>query len=46
MSVKRLGVLTGLVVGLVLMIGVVQAGAQGSTRAEPVKSDETVGGGF
>lgn len=32
MSGKRLGVLSGLVVALVLMIGVVQAGAQGSTQ--------------
>ena len=31
MSGKRLGMLSGLMLGLVLMIGVVQAGAQGST---------------
>jgi hypothetical protein len=31
MYLKRLGVLTGCVLGLVLVIGVVQAGAQGST---------------
>lgn len=31
MSVKRLGVLTSCVLGLGLMVGVVQAGAQGST---------------
>jgi len=32
MFAKRLGVVGGLVLGLVLMIGVVQAGAQGSRR--------------
>jgi len=32
MSVKRMGVLTGSVLALVLIIGAVQAGAQGSTQ--------------
>jgi len=38
MSAKRLGVLTACALGLVLMIGVVQAGAQGSTTVLKFRS--------
>jgi hypothetical protein len=48
MSGKRLGVLTGSVLGLVLMIGVVQAGAAGSTQVLKFRNGQQsqVGVGF